>query len=1070
MPSAEQDGESSGSSDSEEEEQESLDDRMKRITKLGKEGKMEELVKEAKLSDCSPEMLAFASQKSKELGNIAFQKKEYEQALEYYAGALLGDVPEKHKIYSNRSACLFQLGKYTDALVEATKAIKCDRSWSKGYFRAGRAAMEMEYYQEALEMFEKGLDRDPSNKDLITWAEKARKIRNQQQQDKLVKKHTTDYSKFESLTKAQTEEEEQEEMANDPNRVILGDKYYSSSKMEQRQLKAMLGYQEPPPPPFEPEFSMDMVYRHDARGMKTQNPVWDPTSREWRVDAKPAPSRVDYSDSQQAQAIALFLERQSDVQYVDNWLAMLDEDSTPVEVWPRAVRDLIAQMLGPKDGEEKRKKHSMLGDDARWLFLGVGTTLPLLTAARYLPKGDIIANTAHRAFYIADLALTIAKDNGIQKEQIKWIHRPTQDLSIVDPDGEDINNLTGKVDCVVLDYELFDAGLLGKGVLAKINHTKKKLVTANHLIMPMGASVMCAPLEVISNRGNGADGLDWRAVDDTRWGAFYEVGNLDDTESHEPWRALGEVQEVFDFDFTESELKLSGQRDFEFVAAEDGVLNCISFWYRMDLTPNVALDHTPAELRSPSASSTAPVGAYARHAMQWLAAPVEVCKGDTVCVRASYSRSRVRFEVTSPEVTMKDKKVSVPRWLMLRIREEERVEAYRKAIEKALDKIMQQREAIPKLDRHPLRIVHLGAGLGQISMIAAKAAREAGVDEREVETHGCTVVAVEQMPKVVKLARRALKDNDLEQDVFFCSEDVRKLPSQPTRAQLIVTELIDPGLLGEGILVLLNAARIKMCNAFEHQVVPSRGTIWAAAFEFGEKLKTCHGFDMSSFNHYRTNLMVDIDTALENGTARQLSTVFQVLKFDFEKNEMPSSHSIKIHPTDDGKINAIVFWYEVAMDQEGDILLTNWPEAVPPADFAMMEKDLHKPRPLRQAVCNFQGDYIKEVEKGVPIEIDVGYTQAWPQFVWPGTEMVQKESGERMAKPPPMPRHRLHFEKLKTETEDLEKKLQSGLMFDEEMLGDGYAAAERIALEPNGNPNYLIDPPNANYFHMMFFL
>jgi hypothetical protein len=27
----------------------------------------------------------------------------------------------------------------------------------------------------------------------------------------------------------------------------------------------------------------------------------DPTTREWRIDAKPAPSRVDYSDSQQAQ-------------------------------------------------------------------------------------------------------------------------------------------------------------------------------------------------------------------------------------------------------------------------------------------------------------------------------------------------------------------------------------------------------------------------------------------------------------------------------------------------------------------------------------------------------------------------------------------------------------------------------------------------------------------------------------------------------------------------------------------------------------------------------------------------
>ena len=138
-----------------------------------------------------------------------------EQALEYYAGALLGNVPEKHKIYSNRSglrwaeivwgpsnsletlnvsisnqmmflfflvsekqpltiyqsinisffflnmfawektifnkaltkcritvslsrrfqrvpgsACLFQLGKYTEALKEATEAIKLNRAWS----------------------------------------------------------------------------------------------------------------------------------------------------------------------------------------------------------------------------------------------------------------------------------------------------------------------------------------------------------------------------------------------------------------------------------------------------------------------------------------------------------------------------------------------------------------------------------------------------------------------------------------------------------------------------------------------------------------------------------------------------------------------------------------------------------------------------------------------------------------------------------------------------------------------------------------------------------------------------
>jgi hypothetical protein len=355
-------------------------------------------------------------------------------------------------------------------------------------------------------------------------------------------------------------------------------------------------------------------------------------------------------------------------------------------------------------------------------------------------------------------------------------------------------------------------------------------------------------------------------------------------------------------------------------------------------------------------------------------------------------------------------------------------------------------------------------------MMAAKSAREAGHTQTDIDTHGYSVIAVEEMPKVGNLARRVFRDNELERDVFFCHEDLRRLPSQPHRAQLIICELFDPGLLGEGILVLLNAARIKMCNAFEHQVIPARATIWAAAFEFGEHLTNCHGFDLSVFNHYRTGLMVDLDTLLEKGSARQLTNVFEVLKFDFDKNEMPRMHTIKLTPTESGKITNIVFWYTIDMDMEGDIVLTNWPESLPPADFTMMEKDLHRPAPLRQAVCNFEGNYMKEVTKGEEFELDIGYQQAWPQFIWPGTEMVQQENGQMIPKPPPMPRHRMYFQKMKHETEDLEKKLQHGLMFDEDMLGDGYAAAERIALEPNGNPNYMVDPQNANFFHMMFFL
>jgi len=1059
------DDESSGSSTEldEEEDRESFDDKMKRLTKLGREGKINDLVKEASLADCSPEMIAFAAQKSKELGNAAFQKREYAEALDHYAGALMGEAPEKYKIFSNRSACLFALGRYAEALVEATKSIRDNKAWSKGYYRAGRAAMELEYYQEAYEMFQKGLEKEPGNKDIATWAGKAKDMRNQLHQSKLMKKHTTDYSKFDEVTKQQKEEEDEEERANDPNAVVFGEKYYSSSKMEQRQLKAMLGYKEDPPPPFEPTFDPDLIYRHDARGAKTQHPIWDPSRREWRMDAKPAPSRMDYSDSEQTQAIALYLERQSDVSYSEDLLHMLDEKASPLEAYVNAVREIITQLVG-----DKSSRAGSFTDDVRWLFLGIGTAMPVMTAARFLPTAELIAVTGHRPRHIADLSMAILAGNKFRKEQVRLIHRPSHELNIVDPEGEDINNLTGKVDIATIDYENFDAGLIGKGVLPRINHLKKKILTASHMIIPSGAMVSCSPCEIVCPKGDGPDELDWRAVDKCRWGAFYESANMDNKELAEPWRALGPVLEAFEFDFTDTEVKLVGQTDLKFVAAEDGILNCVMFWYRLSLTENVLLDHTPQAFRG---SDVAPIsGDYPRHALQWLASPVPVCKGDEVHIRATYSRARIRFEVLIPEMPKVERSVSIPRWMYLRFWDEQRTDAWRKAIGKALDKVMAAREEIPESDRRPLRIVHLGAGLGQVSMVAARCLRDVGWTEEDVETHGYSVIGIEQMPKVAKLVKSVLKDNSLDQDVFFCSEDVRKLPSQPQRAQVILAELVDPGLLGEGILPLLAAGRIKTCDAFNTQVVPSRGTIWAAAFEIGEHLADVNGFDMSMFNHYRGGHMIDISLLMQDGCARQMSTVFKVFTFDFVNNVMPARHTVTITPLEDGKISAIVFWYEVAMDTEGDILLTNWPESLPPADFSMSEKDLHYPAPNRQAVQYFEGHYIQEVKKGETVELDCGYTQSWPQFVWPGTEMVQKESGDFIPKPPKMPMHRLFFEKFRTDTQELEKKLQGGLMFDEDMLGDGFAAAERVALEPNGNPNYLIDPNQANFFHMMFFL
>merc|ERR1719409_2396085 len=118
----------------------------------------------------------------------------------------------------------------------------------------------------------------------------------------------------------------------DPNRLQWGDKYHKSSKLEKRQIKAMLGMPDDPPgPPFKPKFDPDTIYRHDDRGFKTERPLWDPTNREWKIKHQPAPSRIDYSDSEIAQGLAFFFERQTDLEYARYQFELPDQQAPVID-------------------------------------------------------------------------------------------------------------------------------------------------------------------------------------------------------------------------------------------------------------------------------------------------------------------------------------------------------------------------------------------------------------------------------------------------------------------------------------------------------------------------------------------------------------------------------------------------------------------------------------------------------------------------------------------------------------------------------------------------------------------
>lgn len=50
----------------------------------------------------------------KELGTKAFQAKDYLKAIEHFTQAI-SESPHDHTLYSNRSACHFNLGQYLQA-------------------------------------------------------------------------------------------------------------------------------------------------------------------------------------------------------------------------------------------------------------------------------------------------------------------------------------------------------------------------------------------------------------------------------------------------------------------------------------------------------------------------------------------------------------------------------------------------------------------------------------------------------------------------------------------------------------------------------------------------------------------------------------------------------------------------------------------------------------------------------------------------------------------------------------------------------------------------------------------
>lgn len=244
----------------------------------------------------------------------------------------------------------------------------------------------------------------------------------------------------------------------------------------------------------------------------------------------------------------------------------------------------------------------------------------------------------------------------------------------------------------------------------------------------------------------------------------------------------------------------------------------------------------------------------------------------------------------------------VPRWHFEMLNDHERNSAFERALAKAVT--------------NSSVVLDIGSGSGLLAMMAARAGAS--------ETISC-----EMITSIAELARETVARNDYTGRVTILnkkSTELRVGVDLKKRANLLVTETVDCGLLGEGIISSIAHARENLLTQ-DARIIPRSASIIAMLVE-GERLRnlnradTAAGFDVSPINRYVTAGYFPVRLGAFDHV--RLTEPFEVFHFDFTSEIItPTIEKILVPVKRDGTCHAVVFWFDMRLDEE--IFLSNYP-------------------------------------------------------------------------------------------------------------------------------------------------